>query len=207
MPADGAGGTPAAPERVPVESPRGWLRRVALVAVVVWAFLGVTVRAAVDGREGRWFSAALAAAALVLGSALLVGIGRVLRAQPFLELADDALLVHDARLFYREFSVLRSEVHDAAVVDLPHPRIGRGEFGLSPCAEPWNLRITFTAPVLCLVARSGPWGSWFWPWVLAGERARMRPPRRLHPYGGMLVRAVDPERAQHQITAWARRAP
>jgi hypothetical protein len=175
--------------------------------VVAWAFFGVTARAAVDGRDGRWFPAVLAAAAFVLGSALLVGIGRVLRAQPFLELTDDALLVHDSRLFYREFSVLRSEVQDAAVVDLPRPRIGRGELGLSPCAEPWNLRITFTAPALCLVARSGPWGSWFWPWVLAGEGARMRPPRRLHPYGGMLVRAVDPEHGQRQITAWASRAP
>jgi hypothetical protein len=190
-----------------VASPRGWLRWVALVAVVVWVCFGVTARAAVDGRDGRWWPAALAAAALVLGSALLVGIARVLRAQPFLELTEDALLVHDPRLFYREFSVLRPEVHDTAVVDLPHPRIGPGEFGLSPRAEPWNLRITFTAPVLCLVARSGPWGSWFWPWVLAGERARMRPPRRLHPYGGMLVRALDPEHAQHQITAWGRRTP
>ena len=188
-----------------MQSPRGWLGRVALVAVAVWAFVGITVRAAVDGGDGRWYAAGLAAAGFLLGSALLVGIGRVLRAQPFLELADDALVVHDSRLFYREFTVLRAEVRDAAVVDLPRPRIGRGEFGLSPCAEPWNLRIAFAAPVLCLVARSGPWGSWFWPWVLVGVLARVRPPRRLHPYGGMLVRAVDPERAQRQITAWARR--
>jgi hypothetical protein len=205
--AAGAHGTAAGSERVTVQSPRGWLGRVVLVAVVVWAFVGVTVRAAADDGDGRWYAAGLAAAALVLGSALLVGIGRVLRAQPFLELADDALVVHDPRLFYREFTVSRAEVREAAVVDLPHPRIGRGEFGLSPCAEPWNLRITFTAPVLCLVARSGPWGSWFWPWVLVGEMARMRPPRRLHPYGGMVVHAADPERAQHQITAWARRTP
>jgi hypothetical protein len=205
VPADGACGTPAASGRVEVQSPRGWLGRVALVAVVVWALFGVTVRAAIEDGDGRWYDAVLAAAAFVLGSALVVGIGRVLRARPLIELADEALVVHDSRLFYREFSVLRSEVRDAVVLDLPRPRIGRGEFGLSPCAEPWNLRITFTAPVLCLVARSGPWGSWFWPWVLAGEAALMRPPRRLHPYGGMLVRAADPERAQRQITAWTRR--
>ena len=120
-----------------------------------------------------------------------------------IELTDDALLMSDGRVLYRAFDVLRPQVRAAAVLDVPHPTVARGEFGLSPCAEPWNLRITFDGPVLCLVARSGPWGNWFWPWVLPGGVDRIRPPRRLHAYEGVLVRAVDPEQAQRQLTSWA----
>jgi hypothetical protein len=188
---------------VEVASPRGWLRHVAVVAVLLLAFEAFTVWAAVDRRDGRGLYVALAAVTLVLGTALAAGVLRVLRAHPVIELTDDALLMRDPRVFYRAFSVLRPEVRDAVVLAVPHPRIGRGEFGMSPCAEPWNLRITFAAPVLCLVARSGAWGNWFWPWVLPGEATRMRPPRRLHTYDGVLVRAVDAERACRQVTTWA----
>ena len=196
-------GPVAAVERVEVASPRGWLGRVAVVAVGVLAFQAFTLWAAVNRPDGRWLYGGLAAATLVLSSALVVGVLRALRARPVIELTDDALLMCDGRVLYRAFDVLRPQVRAAAVLDLPHPTVGRAEFGLSPCAEPWNLRITFDGPVLCLVARSGPWGNWFWPWVLPGEVGRIRPPRRLHAYEGVLVRAVDPERAQRQLTTWA----
>jgi hypothetical protein len=195
-------GPATAIERVEVASSRGWLGRVAVVAVGVLAFQAFTLWAAVDGPDGRWLYGGLAAATLVLSSALVVGVLRALRARPVIELTDDALLMCDGRVLYRAFDVLRPQVRAAAVLDLPHPTVGRAEFGLSPCAEPWNLRITFDGPVLCLVARSGPWGNWFWPWVLPGG-GRIRPPRRLHAYEGVLVRAVDPERAQRQLTTWA----
>ena len=198
-----AAGPAAVVERVEVASPRGWLGRVAVVAVVVLAFQAFTVVAAVTRPEGRWLYGVLAAATVVLSSALVVGVLRALRARPVIELTDDALLMCDGRVLYRAFDVLRPQVRAAAVLDLPHPTVDRAEFGLSPCAEPWNLRITFDGPVLCLVARSGPWGNWFWPWVLPGEVGRIRPPRRLHAYEGVLVRAVDPERAQRQLTTWA----
>ena len=196
-------GPAAAVERLEVASPRGWLGRVAVVAVVVLAFQAFTVWAAVDRPDGRWLYGGLAAATLVLSSALVVGVVRGLRAHPVIELTDDALLMSDGRVLYRAFDVLRPQVCAAAVLDVPHPTVGRGEFGLSPCAEPWNLRITFDGPVLCLVARSGPWGNWFWSWVLPGGVGRIRPPRRLHAYEGVLVRAVDPARARHQLTTWA----
>ena len=196
-------GPVAAVERVEVASPRGWLGRVAVVAVGVLAFQAFTLWAAVNRPDGRWLYGGLAAATLVLSSALVVGVLRALRARPVIELTDDALLMCDGRVLYRAFDVLRPQVRAAAVLDLPHPTVGRAEFGLSPCAEPWNLRITFDGPVLCLVARSGPWGNWFWPWVLPGGVGRIRPPRRLHAYEGVLVRAVDPERAQRQLTTWA----
>ena len=196
-------GPAAAVERVEVASPRGWLGRVAVVAVGVLAFQAFTLWAAVDGPDGRWLYGGLAAATLVLSSALVVGVLRALRARPVIELTDDALLMRDGRVLYRAFDVLRPQVRAAAVLDLPHPTVGRAEFGLSPCAEPWNLRITCDGPGLGLGARSGPWGNWFGPWVLPGEVGRIRPPRRLHAYEGVLVRAVDPERAQRQLTTWA----
>ena len=119
-----------------------------------------------------------------------------------IELTDDALLMRDGGC-----STARSTCCGRrcvrARVDVPRSTVGRGEFVFSLCAEPWNLRITFDRPVLCLVARSGPWGNWFWSWVLPGGVGRIRPPRRLHAYEGVLVRAVDPERAQRQLTTWA----
>ena len=196
-------GPAAGVERVEVASPRGWLGRVSVVAVVVVAFQVFTVVAAVTRPEGRWLYGGLAAAMLVPSSALVVGVVRALRTRPVIELTDDALLIRDGRVLYRAFDVLRPQVRAVTVLDLPHPTVGRGEFGLSPCAEPWNLRITFDGPVLCLVARSGPWGNWIWPWVLPGGVGRVRPPRRLHAYEGVLVRAADPERARRQLTTWA----
>jgi hypothetical protein len=171
--------------------------------VVVLAFQAFTLWAAVGRPDGRWLYGGLAAATLLLSSALVVGVLRALRARPVIELTDDALLMHDGRVLYRAFGVRRPQVRVAEVVDLPRPTVGRDEFGLSPCAEPWNLRITFDGPVLCLVARSGPWGNWFSSWVLPGGVGRIRPPRRLHAYEGVLVRAVDPERARRQLTTWA----
>lgn len=200
-------GPAGAVERVEVASPRGWLGRAVVVAVVVLAFQAFTLWAAAVRPDGRWLYGGLAAVTLVLSSALVVGVLRALRARPVIELTDDALLMRDGRVLYRAFDVLRPQVRTAAVLDWPHPAVGRGEFGLSPCAEPWNLRITFDGPVLCLVARSGPWGNWFWSWVLPGGVGRIRPPRRLHAYEGVLVRAVDPERAQRQLTAWATAHP
>ena len=138
----------------------------AVVAAVVLAFQAFTLWAAVDRPGGRWLYGGLAVATLVLSTALVVGVLRALRARPVIELTDDALLMWDGRVLYRAFEVLRPQVRAVAVLDVPHATVGRAEFGLSPCAEPWNLRITFDGPVLCLVARSGPWGNWFWSWVL-----------------------------------------
>ena len=174
-------GPVAAVERVEVASPRGWLGRVAVVAVGVLAFQAFTLWAAVNRPDGRWLYGGLAAATLVLSSALVVGVLRALRARPVIELTDDALLMCDGRVLYRAFDVLRPQVRAATGGDT----------------------LLVVAPVLCLVARSGPWGNWFWPWVLPGEVGRIRPPRRLHAYEGVLVRAVDPERAQRQLTTWA----
>ena len=77
-----AAGPAAVVERVEVASPRGWLGRVAVVAVVVLAFQAFTLWAAVDRPDGRWLYGGLAAATLVLSPALVVGVlVRLLRAR------------------------------------------------------------------------------------------------------------------------------
>ena len=77
-----AAGPAAVVERVEVASPRGWLGRVAVVAVVVLAFQAFTLWAAVDRPDGRWLYGGLAAATLVLSTALSWGCcGRCGRAR------------------------------------------------------------------------------------------------------------------------------
>ena len=103
-------GPAAAVECVEVASPRGWLGRVTVVAVVVLEFQVFTLWAVVDRPDGRWLYGGLAAATLVLSPALVVGVLRALRARPVLELTDDALLLCDGRVLYRAFDVLRPTV-------------------------------------------------------------------------------------------------